>query len=267
VAADFGFSLDQVNWLGNIVACVYLPTAILVPMVCSKWGIKRCVSSPLYFRPSLQVQVSRRTPPFLSCVMIVAGDPSLLLLIVFLSLCKQCHISVGALFISAWVRYAGTARSLSKGGSYTLLIIGQVSSFWNSNLEFTFTFLDFNTLKQRPSNARTSMNVTSTHYKNCVKPAVIQRDCSTDISSSGTYVLRDMVRFEGTDDCYHVNICWCVIAGTLNSRLLFPHILDLSNGVRSTQPTQWEARSANFSPPFPGIPDILCVLSYSHWRI
>jgi hypothetical protein len=81
MAADFGFSLDQVNWLGNIVACVYLPTAILVPMACSKWGIKRC-----------------------------------------------CHISVGALFISAWVRYAGTARSLSKGGSYTLLIIGQLFS-------------------------------------------------------------------------------------------------------------------------------------------
>jgi len=28
--------------------------------------------------------------------------------------------------LSAWVRYAGTARSLSKGGAYTLILIGQV---------------------------------------------------------------------------------------------------------------------------------------------
>lgn len=42
MATDFNLSLDQVNWLGNLVSCVYLPTAILVPICCSKWGIRRC---------------------------------------------------------------------------------------------------------------------------------------------------------------------------------------------------------------------------------
>ena len=43
-AADFGISLDQVNWLGNIVALVYLPTAILIPSIISRYGIRVCVS-------------------------------------------------------------------------------------------------------------------------------------------------------------------------------------------------------------------------------
>jgi hypothetical protein len=51
VAADFSISLDQVNWLGNIVSCVYLPVAILVPTVCAKWGVRRCVSGlNVYFK-------------------------------------------------------------------------------------------------------------------------------------------------------------------------------------------------------------------------
>lgn len=78
MAADFGISLNQANWLGNIVACVYLPAAIMVPIMCSKWGLKRC-----------------------------------------------CDIGVCALFISSWIRYAGTARSLSREQSYALLMLGQ----------------------------------------------------------------------------------------------------------------------------------------------
>ena len=38
----------------------------------------------------------------------------------------QCDIATLLLLLSAWVRYAGTARTLSKGGAYTLIIIGQV---------------------------------------------------------------------------------------------------------------------------------------------
>jgi hypothetical protein len=38
----------------------------------------------------------------------------------------QCHIATFLLLLSAWVRYAGTVRSLSKHGAYTLIIIGQV---------------------------------------------------------------------------------------------------------------------------------------------
>jgi hypothetical protein len=38
----------------------------------------------------------------------------------------QCDIAAVVLLLSAWVRYAGTARSLPKGGAYALIIIGQV---------------------------------------------------------------------------------------------------------------------------------------------
>ena len=41
---------------------------------------------------------------------------------------EQCDIATILLLLSAWVRYAGTSRSLSKGGAYSLLIIGQVST-------------------------------------------------------------------------------------------------------------------------------------------
>ncbi|PPQ93805.1 hypothetical protein CVT25_013514 [Psilocybe cyanescens] len=78
VASDFGISLDEVNWLGNIVAVVYLPTALLIPLVISRYGIRRC-----------------------------------------------CEIGAVALILSAWIRYSGTARSLSPRGSYALLILGQ----------------------------------------------------------------------------------------------------------------------------------------------
>lgn len=38
----------------------------------------------------------------------------------------QCDIATILILISAWVRYAGTPRSLSKGGAYSLIIFGQV---------------------------------------------------------------------------------------------------------------------------------------------
>jgi hypothetical protein len=38
----------------------------------------------------------------------------------------QCDIATVLMLLSAWVRYAGTSRSLSKGGAYFLIIIGQV---------------------------------------------------------------------------------------------------------------------------------------------
>ncbi|KAG6885921.1 hypothetical protein C0993_007939 [Termitomyces sp. T159_Od127] len=75
---EFGFTLDEVNWLGNIVALVYLPTALGVPILVSKYSIRRC-----------------------------------------------CEVAAVALLISAWVRYAGTAKSLSTQHSYALVIIGQ----------------------------------------------------------------------------------------------------------------------------------------------
>jgi hypothetical protein len=38
----------------------------------------------------------------------------------------QSHIASFVLLLSAWVRYAGTARSLPKRGAYALIITGQV---------------------------------------------------------------------------------------------------------------------------------------------
>ena len=43
-AADFNITLDDVNWLGNILSCIYLPTSLLMPTMVSKYGINRCVS-------------------------------------------------------------------------------------------------------------------------------------------------------------------------------------------------------------------------------
>ncbi|KAH9993244.1 hypothetical protein BJV77DRAFT_999502 [Russula vinacea] len=67
IVRDFGFTLDEVNWLGNIVSCRY--------------GVKRC-----------------------------------------------CDIATALILLSAWVRFAGTSRSLPKGGAYALILFGQLLS-------------------------------------------------------------------------------------------------------------------------------------------
>jgi hypothetical protein len=38
----------------------------------------------------------------------------------------QCDIATILIVLSAWVRYAGTPRTLPKGGAYSLILIGQV---------------------------------------------------------------------------------------------------------------------------------------------
>lgn len=48
VVTEFGVTLDQVNWLGNIVACIYLPTALMIPHLVSRYGIRRCVRRVVY---------------------------------------------------------------------------------------------------------------------------------------------------------------------------------------------------------------------------
>ncbi|TFK68705.1 MFS general substrate transporter [Pluteus cervinus] len=42
IVTEFGFTLDEVNWLGNAVACVYLPAALLIPPFVSRYGFRRC---------------------------------------------------------------------------------------------------------------------------------------------------------------------------------------------------------------------------------
>jgi MFS transporter, FLVCR family, MFS-domain-containing protein 7 len=96
VVRDFGFTLDEVNWLGNIISCVYLPIAVLTPIITKRYGLKKCV-----------------------CFVSFYAVYTLILLV-------QCDIATALLLLSAWVRYAGTSRSLSKGGAYSLIFIGQV---------------------------------------------------------------------------------------------------------------------------------------------
>ncbi|KZT05289.1 MFS general substrate transporter, partial [Laetiporus sulphureus 93-53] len=79
VVEAFGFTLDEVNWLGNVVNFTYLPCAALVPAVYARLGVRR-----------------------------------------------TCYIGAVLLLLSAWIRYAGTASSLSVHGKYALLIIGQI---------------------------------------------------------------------------------------------------------------------------------------------
>jgi len=76
---DFGFTLDQVNWLSNVTNVVYLPASAIVPLVCSRWGIRR-----------------------------------------------TCDVGAIFLVLAAWIRYAGTAHSLSKEGSYALIMVAQI---------------------------------------------------------------------------------------------------------------------------------------------
>ncbi|KAF7315391.1 MFS general substrate transporter [Mycena indigotica] len=78
---DFGITLDQVNWLGNVVACIFLPISLLIPEIIRHFGIRRC-----------------------------------------------CDIGAVTMVIAAWIRYAGTVHSLSSGGAYALLFIGQFFS-------------------------------------------------------------------------------------------------------------------------------------------
>lgn len=42
VADDFHISVTQVNWLGNIMSCIYVPASIFIPVICSRYGIRRC---------------------------------------------------------------------------------------------------------------------------------------------------------------------------------------------------------------------------------
>jgi FLVCR family MFS transporter 7 len=38
---EFGVTLDQVNWLGNIEACIYVPGSLLTPILTQRYGLRR----------------------------------------------------------------------------------------------------------------------------------------------------------------------------------------------------------------------------------
>ncbi|OSD03709.1 MFS general substrate transporter [Trametes coccinea BRFM310] len=81
MVTDFGFTLSQVNWLGNVVNVVYLPASVVVPYLYARLGTR-----------------------------------------------GTCYIGAILFVVSAWIRYAGTPTSLSVGGSYALILIGQLIS-------------------------------------------------------------------------------------------------------------------------------------------
>ena len=99
-AREFNISLDRVNWLGNIMACTYIPAAALTPWLVSRYGVRRAVS--------------HAQPP--------SDLPRRFTTIVSL----QCDLGSVCLILAAWIRYAGTAHSLSGNRAYALLIVGQV---------------------------------------------------------------------------------------------------------------------------------------------
>ncbi|KAJ7881731.1 major facilitator superfamily domain-containing protein [Mycena olivaceomarginata] len=42
MVSEFGITLDQVNWLGNAMACMYLPVSLTIPDIIRRYGIRRC---------------------------------------------------------------------------------------------------------------------------------------------------------------------------------------------------------------------------------
>ncbi|KAJ8077170.1 hypothetical protein PM082_001598 [Marasmius tenuissimus] len=42
MVTDWGITLSQNSWLGNIAACVYLPVALAMPTLFARYGIRRC---------------------------------------------------------------------------------------------------------------------------------------------------------------------------------------------------------------------------------
>jgi hypothetical protein len=96
-AATFGISLTRVNWLSNAMGVIYLPGAILTPILCSRYGVRCTVRFPcsvMYVMPPL-------TP-------------------------EQCIIGATLMIVASWIRFAGTAKSLSTDGAYALLIVAQI---------------------------------------------------------------------------------------------------------------------------------------------
>lgn len=67
----------------------------------------RSSQNGVYMRTILRVNTGLTRPAFSSCTI-------------------QCYIGGVLLIIASWVRYAGTAKTLSVGGAYTLVIISQV---------------------------------------------------------------------------------------------------------------------------------------------
>lgn len=102
VSKEFGFSLRQVNMLGNVPHISYLLFSWCVPILVRRWGLRWSVSG------------NSLTMPCKSCLTATH---------------IQSVFGSVVMVLSAWLRYAGTARGLSTDGAYALMIIAQVRAF------------------------------------------------------------------------------------------------------------------------------------------
>lgn len=64
---EFGFTLDEVNWLGNAINVVYIPFSVIVPFVYARIGVRRSVRTPPDSRLSLCVLTSCGPPRAVLC--------------------------------------------------------------------------------------------------------------------------------------------------------------------------------------------------------
>lgn len=115
-------TLDQVNWLGNIEACIYIPGSLLTPVLVRRIGLRRTVRT------------------FLCAYHYHGGKLRTVL---------QCEIGAVSLLLSAWIRYSGTPRSLTTDQAYGLLMLGQV------RLDYRLQVVPLQATKKRvPSSSR-----------------------------------------------------------------------------------------------------------------
>ncbi|TFK54532.1 MFS general substrate transporter [Heliocybe sulcata] len=65
-ATDYSISLDQVNWLGNAFSIIYLPTAIAVPLLIARFGLRiTCITGAVFLLLSAWIRYAS-TPRSLS---------------------------------------------------------------------------------------------------------------------------------------------------------------------------------------------------------
>lgn len=127
VAAEFGYSLDQVNWLGNVLACIYLPTSLIIPSICSKYGLRRCcdigVLTLLLASWIRYAGTIRSLPPSSSFALVMVGQ-------CFVAIAQPIYQVIGPKFSESWFDLKGrtTATMIIAIANPTGAAIGQLLS-------------------------------------------------------------------------------------------------------------------------------------------
>ena len=91
----------------------------------------------------------------------------------------QCDLGSICLILAAWIRYAGTASSLSGNGAYALLITGQVGPV--------------------------TPHAPWTEIAHLYYPKVLRKHFPSDFRNSSGKVQRAVVRLTREDNCDHVH--------------------------------------------------------------